>query len=85
LLPLNAVFYHAGGHYDASRDDTSLSQNTTDLRRLADFCYGNEKAPIHNIIPTTRRISKTTSLHSSPPNPVAKAVAKNPNKTASVL
>jgi hypothetical protein len=34
------------------------------------------KTPIHNIIPTARKISKTTCLHSSPPNPAAKAVAK---------
>jgi hypothetical protein len=33
------------------------------------------KTPVHNIIPTAR-ISKTTCLHNSPPNPAAKAIAK---------
>jgi hypothetical protein len=33
-------------------------------------------APIHNIIPTARGINKTTSLHSSPPNPAAEAATK---------
>jgi hypothetical protein len=33
-------------------------------------------APIHNIIPTARGISKTTSLHSSPLNPAAEAATK---------
>jgi hypothetical protein len=38
--------------------------------------------PIHNIIPTARRISKTTCLHSSPPNLVAKAAAKKNMRSA---
>jgi hypothetical protein len=37
-------------------------------------------APIHNIIPTARGISKTTSLHSSPPNPAAAAKAATKKK-----